>query len=79
MVWSYPTKASIGTHAWWDPILRRDINGKGGRERLKLTLEELVKEDLKGWNIPKDLALNRSAWKTCIYVIEPFLMGFVGF
>jgi len=27
---------------------------------------------LKGWNIPKDLALDRSAWKTAIHVPEPF-------
>jgi len=26
---------------------------------------------LKGWNIPKDLALDRSAWKTAIHVPEP--------
>jgi len=26
---------------------------------------------LKGWNIPKDLALDRSAWKTAIHVLEP--------
>ena len=27
--------------------------------------------DLKGWNIPKDLALDRSTWKTAIHVPEP--------
>jgi len=26
---------------------------------------------LKGWNISKDLALDRSAWKTAIHVPEP--------
>jgi len=26
---------------------------------------------LKGWNILKDLALDRSAWKTAIHVPEP--------
>ena len=30
-----------------------------------------LKGDLKGWNIPKDLALYRSAWKTAIHVPEP--------
>jgi hypothetical protein len=32
-----------------------------GRGRPKLTGVETEKEDLKGWNITKDLALNRSA------------------
>ena len=26
---------------------------------------------ISGWNIPKDLALDRSAWKTAIHVPEP--------
>jgi len=38
----------------------------------KLSLVFNPKEgDLKGWNIPKDLALDRSAWKTAIHVPEP--------
>jgi hypothetical protein len=41
-------------------ILRHDSDRKRGRERPKLTWEETVKGDLKGWNMPKDLALNRS-------------------
>jgi hypothetical protein len=36
-----------------------------------LKLEEAIKGDLKGCNIPKDLALNKSAWKTAIYMFEP--------
>jgi hypothetical protein len=31
----------------------------GGRGRPKLTRKEAVKGHLKGWNIPKDLALNK--------------------
>jgi hypothetical protein len=50
-------------------IIRHDDNEK--RERPKLTWEEAVKRDLKGCDIPKDLALNRSAWKTTIHVAEP--------
>ena len=42
-----------------------------GRGRPKLTWVEAIKGDLKGWNIPKDLALDRSAWKTTIHVPEP--------
>jgi len=52
-------------------ILRRDSNMKRGRGRPKLTWEEAVKGDLRGWNIAKDLAMNRSAWKTAIHVPEP--------
>ncbi|RCV13281.1 hypothetical protein SETIT_2G334300v2 [Setaria italica] len=51
--------------------LRRDSNVKRGKGRSKLTWEEAIKGDLKGWNIPKDLALDRSAWKTAIHVPEP--------
>jgi hypothetical protein len=36
-----------------------------------LTWEDTVKEDLKGWNIPKDLAFNMSAWKTTIHMPKP--------
>jgi hypothetical protein len=35
-----------------------------------LTWEEAIKRDLKGWNIPKDLSLDRSVWKTAIHVPE---------
>jgi hypothetical protein len=41
-----------------------------GRGRPKLTWEEVVKRDLKGRDILKDLDLNRSAWKTIIHVPE---------
>ena len=52
-------------------ILGQDSNVKRGRERPKLTWVEAIKGDLNGWNIPKDLALDRSAWKTAIHVPEP--------
>ena len=57
-------------------ILSQDSNVKRGRGRPKLTWVEAIKGDLKGWNIPKDLALDRNAWKTAIHVPEPFLLGF---
>jgi hypothetical protein len=41
-----------------------------GRGRHKLTWDELVKGDLKEWNISKDLAMERSAWRLAIDVIE---------
>jgi hypothetical protein len=41
-----------------------------GRGRPKLTWDELVKGDLKEWNISKDLAMERSAWRLAIDVIE---------
>ena len=52
-------------------ILSQDSNVKRGRGRPKLTWVETVKEDLNGWNISKDLALDISAWKTTIHVSEP--------
>jgi hypothetical protein len=48
--------------------LRRVANAERGRGRPRLTWEEAIKGDLKGWNIPKDLSLDRSAWKTAIHV-----------
>ena len=51
-------------------IQSQDSNVKRGRGRSKLTQVEAIKGDLKGWNIPKDLALGRSAQKTTIHVSE---------
>ena len=44
-------------------ILCQDSNVKKGSGRPKLTWVDVIKRDLKGWNIPKDLALalDRSA------------------
>jgi hypothetical protein len=36
-----------------------------------MTWEEAIKRDLKEWNIPKKLALDRSAWKMAIHIPEP--------
>jgi hypothetical protein len=44
-------------------ILSRPENTRKGRGRSRLTWEEAIKRDLKEWNIPKELALDRSAWK----------------
>ena len=52
-------------------ILSHDSKVKRGRGRPKLTWVEAIKGDLKGCNIPKDLALDRSASKTAIHVPEP--------
>ena len=52
-------------------ILSQDSNVKGDRGRPKLSWVEAIKGDLKGWNIPKDLALDSCAWKTAIHVFEP--------
>ena len=29
-------------------------------------MEDAIKRDLKAWDIPRDLCLNRSAWKAAI-------------
>jgi hypothetical protein len=44
-------------------IIRRDNNMKRGRGRPNLIWEEAIKRDLKKWNIPIELCLDRSAWK----------------
>jgi hypothetical protein len=46
-----------------DDILAKTTNhnGKIANGSPKLTWEEIIKRDLKGWNIAKDLDLNRSA------------------
>jgi len=43
---------------------------KRGRGRPKLTWDESVKRDLKHWNIPEEVALDRSAWRLAINVLE---------
>jgi hypothetical protein len=44
-------------------IIRRDNNVKKGRGRPNLTWKEAIKRDLKEWNIPMKLCLDRSVWK----------------
>ena len=51
-------------------VLERVDNIKRGN-RPKLTWDELVKRDLKDWNISKEIALDRSAWRLAINVPEP--------
>ncbi|KAG2576299.1 hypothetical protein PVAP13_6NG016260 [Panicum virgatum] len=66
-------------HVQWRPpeapmrsgVLKRVDNVKRGRGRPKLTWDELVKRDLKEWNISKEIALDRSAWRLAINVPEP--------
>ena len=52
-------------------VLERVNNVKRGRDRPKLTWDELVKRDLKDWNISKDVVLDRNAWRLAINVPEP--------
>ncbi|KAG2581129.1 hypothetical protein PVAP13_6KG015450 [Panicum virgatum] len=52
-------------------VLERVDNVKRGRGRHKLTWGESVKRDLKDWNISKEIALDRSAWRLTINVPEP--------
>jgi len=59
-------------------VLKRVDNVKRGRGRPKLTWDKSVKRDLKKWNISKEVALDRSAWRLAINVPEPwplFLLG----
>ena len=52
-------------------VVRQEINVKRGRGRPKLTWRETIKRDLNGWDIPRDLCSDRSAWKAAIDVPEP--------
>ena len=52
-------------------VLERVDNVKRGRGRPKLTWDVSVKRDLKDWNISKEIALDRSAWRLAINVHEP--------
>ena len=55
-------------------VLERVDNVKRGRDRPKLTWDEWdesVKRDLEDWNISKEIALDRSAWRLAINVPEP--------
>jgi hypothetical protein len=52
-------------------VLSQDNNVRRERGRPKLTWGEAIKRDLREWDIPRDLCLNRSAWKTAINMPEP--------
>ena len=52
-------------------VLERVDNVKRGRGRPKLTWDGSVKRGLKNWNISKEIALDRSAWRLVINVPEP--------
>ena len=51
-------------------------NVKRGRSRSKLTWDKSVKRDLNDWNISKEIALDRSAWRIAINVLEPWTYFF---
>ena len=51
-------------------VLERVDNVKRGRGRPKLSWDESVKRDLKVWNISKEIALDKSAWRLAINVPE---------
>ena len=52
-------------------VLSQANNMRRGGERPKLTWGEVINRDLKAWDIPRDLCLNRSTWKAVIEVTEP--------
>jgi hypothetical protein len=51
-------------------VLDRVGSLRRGSGRPKLTWEEAVKRDLKEWDIPKELVMDRSAWRLAINVHE---------
>jgi len=52
-------------------VLERVDNVNRVRGRPKLTWDESVKREVKDWNISKEIALDRSAWRLAINVPEP--------
>ena len=52
-------------------IIRWNNDVKRGRGRPNLTWKEAVKRYLRDWNIVRELALDRAAWKAAIHVPEP--------
>ena len=52
-------------------VLERVDNVKRDRGRPKLTWDEAVKRDLKDWNVPNEVAFDRSVWRLAINVPEP--------
>ena len=52
-------------------VLKRVDKVKRSRDRPKLTWDESVKRDLKDWNISEEVALDMSAWRLAISVLEP--------
>jgi hypothetical protein len=51
-------------------LLDRVVSVKRGRGQPKLTWDESVKRDLKEWDIPKELVMDRCAWRLAISVPE---------
>ena len=51
-------------------VLKCVDNVKRGRGRPRLTWDETVKRDLKEWNISKEVAFDRGAWRLAINVPE---------
>ncbi|WVZ95117.1 hypothetical protein U9M48_040919 [Paspalum notatum var. saurae] len=58
-------------------IIRRNNDVKRGRGRPNLTWEEAVKRDLRDWNILRELALDRAAWKAAIHLnlVDQYIMS----
>jgi hypothetical protein len=50
--------------------VRSGVLDRVGSVRSKLTWEEAVKRDLKEWDIPKEIVMDRSAWRHAINVPE---------
>jgi hypothetical protein len=60
-----PLEAPMGSG-----VLDRVDSVRRGRGRPKLTWDESVKRDLKEWDIPKELVMDRNVWRLAINVPE---------
>jgi hypothetical protein len=50
---------------------RQQLSVKIGKGQPKMTWDETIKRDLKEWNISKELAKDRCAWRLAINMSEP--------
>ena len=57
-------------------VLKRVDKVKRSRGRSKLTWDGSVKRDFKDWDISEELALDRSAWRLAINVLNHVLCVF---
>jgi hypothetical protein len=62
------SRGGLPSHQSVVGVLDRVGSVRRGRGRPKLTWDELVMRDLKEWDIPKELVMNRSTWRLAINV-----------
>jgi hypothetical protein len=73
------SRGGLPSHQSVVGVLDRVGSVRRGRGRPKLTWDELVMRDLKEWDIPKELVMNRSTWRLAINVPKTWSFLFLLF